>query len=267
MEDSFIFTQSIRGSDSWEQVQDMKTLQRHLTTSETPVLHIRPESDQEHSTVAGPDQGKHYPSGLLLLHLAPFLTCGHHLSSPCPESRMGKCLAQTYALILCKAHPSWRKHAVLWPPLKNVVRVGQQTWCVFSPTFKSLWLEILVSDSMKLSSIDPFIQQIYTECLLYSRPWGYSDECSAVPGFEGLRVQRERQTCKQILMTQNLSLNYFQICVQGWGFRCCNRGLLTSGREQKAGGPICVEHLLCARYFTTFIYCFLVFLHYSASEK
>lgn len=46
----------------------------------------------------------------------------------------------------------------------------------FIPTFISLWLEILVSySSMKLSSIDPFIQQIFTESLPcskhYARYW------------------------------------------------------------------------------------------------
>jgi hypothetical protein len=35
---------------------------------------------------------------------------------------------------LAWAYPSWRKHEVQWPLLKNVVRIGQETWC-FHPGF------------------------------------------------------------------------------------------------------------------------------------
>lgn len=189
MEDDFIFTQSIR-DDSWEQVEDIEEHSRDICEHLKLQVCTWPwKLTWGHSNVPGPDQGKHHPSGLLLSHLAPPLICGHPLSSPHPESRIGKCPAQTYTLILGRAHLSWRKHAVLWPPLKSVVRVGQETWCVSIPTFISLWPEILGSDSsMKLSSIDPFIQQTSTECQLCTRPWGSSNECNTVPVLEGFRV-------------------------------------------------------------------------------
>lgn len=63
------------------------------------------------------------------------------------------------------------------------------------------------------------------------------------------------------------SINYLQSCLQGWGIRRCDRGLLRHGKEQEGKVLTFIEHLLCAH---TLEYSFSVspsFSHHCSSRK
>lgn len=145
------------------------TFQRQLLASETPVLHPGLKVTQEHRHAYEANQGKYCPCWLPLPCVASSFIYGHPFSSSHPETEPGSNQCG-YALVLGMSSFFLKKRCSIVTPLKSMVRVRQETWCVFIPIFISLWLEILVIySSMKLPSIDPFIQQIFTEYLPCSK--------------------------------------------------------------------------------------------------
>lgn len=72
------------------------------------------------------------------------------------------------------------------------------------------------------------------------------------PGLKNLESRGGDRNAKRSDDTYH-ALNYLQCCGQGWGVRCCNRGLLRSVREREAIAPTLIEYLLCAKYFKTFL--------------